>query len=72
MLVTEEAEPNLSITKETEEELLDLIRNEFPELSLNIFDPDPQLMMPRYIFVRYKGTDLITIFRNSKSYIYCR
>lgn len=72
MLVTEEAEPNLSITRETEEELLDLIRNEFPELSINIFDTDPQLMMPRYIFVRYKETDLITIFRNSKSYIYCR
>lgn len=72
MLVTEEAEPNLSITKETEEELLDLIRNEFPELSIHIFDTDPQLMMPRYIFVRYKETDLITIFRSSKSYIYCR
>lgn len=72
MLVTEEAEPNLSITKETEEELLDLIRNEFPELSIHIFDTDPQLMMPRYIFVRYKETDLITIFRNSKSYFYCR
>jgi hypothetical protein len=72
MLVTEEAEPNISITKETEEELLDLIRNEFPELSIHIFDTDPQLMMPRYIFVRYKETDLITIYRNSKSYIYCR
>lgn len=72
MLVTEEAVPNLSITKETEEELLDLIRNEFPELSIHIFDTDPQLMMPRYIFVRYKETDLITIFRSSKSYIYCR
>lgn len=72
MLVTEEAEPNLSITKETEEELLDLIRNEFTELSIHIFDTDPQLMMPRYIFVRYKETDLITIFRSCKSYIYCR
>lgn len=72
MLVTEEAVPNLSLTKEAEEELLDLIRNEFPELSIHIFDTDPQLMMPRYIFVRYKETDLITIYRNSKSYIYCK
>lgn len=62
MLITEEAEPNLSITKEAEEELLDMIRNEFPELSVNIFDTDPKLMMPRYVFVRYKETDLITIF----------
>lgn len=72
MLVTEEAVPNLSLTKEAEEELLDLIRNEFPELSIHIFDTDPHLMMPRYIFVRYKETDLITIYRNSKSYIYCK
>lgn len=72
MLVTEQAEPSPSITKEGEEEMLDLIRNEFPELSIHIFDTDPQLMMPRYVFVRYKETDLITIFRNNKSYIYCR
>jgi hypothetical protein len=72
MLITEQAEPNPSITREGEEELLDMIRNEFPELSLTIFDPDPQLMMPRYIFVRYKETDLVTIYRNDKSYIYCR
>ena len=72
MLITEHAEPSPSITKEGEEELLDLIRNEFPELSIHIFDTDPQLMMPRYIFVRYKETDLITIFRSCKSYIYCR
>lgn len=72
MLVTEHTEPSPSITKEGEEELLDMIRNEFPELSIHIFDTDPQLMMPRYVFVRYKETDLITIFRNNKSYIYCR
>ena len=72
MLVTEQSEPNISITKEAEEELLDMIRTEFPELSIHIFDTDPQLMMPRYIFVRYKETDLITIFRSCKNYIYCR
>lgn len=64
MLITEEAEPNLSITKEAEEELLDMIRNEFPEMEIKIIDTDPQLMMPRYIFVRYGQTDLITIYRS--------
>lgn len=64
MLVSDNIESCPSITPEFENQLLDMIRNDFPEMEIKIIDTDPQLMMPRYIFVRYGQTDFITIYRS--------
>lgn len=64
MLVNDKIENSTSISPKLESELLEMIRNEFPELEIRIVNNDPQLMMPRYVFVRYGQTDLVTIYRS--------
>ena len=64
MLVNDNIDSSPSITPTLESELLERIKNEFPELEIHIINNDQQLMMPRYVFVRYGQTDLVTIYRS--------
>lgn len=63
MLVNDKIDNSTSISPKLETELLDMIRNEFPELEIRIINNDQRLLIPRYVFVRYGQTDFLTIYR---------
>lgn len=63
MLVNDKIDNTTSISPKLETELLDMIRNEFPELEIRIINNDQRLLIPRYVFVRYEKTDFLTIYR---------
>ena len=63
MLVKDKIDNSTSISPELETELLEMIRNEFPELEIRIINNDQRLLIPRYVFVRYEQNDFLTIYR---------
>lgn len=67
MLISEYINSSPIITPELETELLEMIRNEFPELEIHILNTDPQLMMPRYVLVRYEQTDFLTLYGTNRT-----
>lgn len=63
MFIKDKIESSPSITPKLESELLEMIRNEFPELEIRIINNDQRLLIPRYVFVSYGQTDFLTIYR---------
>lgn len=58
----------LELSEEFETQLLDMIRTEFPELTIIVNPGSIQLMMPRSIWVRIDTVDLMTIYGPNRIY----
>lgn len=52
----------LELSEEFETQLIDMLKTEFPELTIFVNPGDVQLMMPRSIWVRINHVDLMTIY----------
>lgn len=52
----------LELSKEFETQLLDMIKTEFPELTIMVHPGSIQLMMARSVWVRIDTVDLMTIY----------
>lgn len=52
----------LELSEEFETQLLDMIKTEFPDLTIIVYSGDTQLMMTRSVWVRINTVDLMTIY----------
>lgn len=56
----------LELSEEFETQLLDMIKIEFPELTIFVYSGDIQLMMARSVWVRIDTVDLMTIYGSKR------